>query len=346
MVVPDDIVEQILVRLDWKYLIHCMRVCKSWHSLVSGFRFAVSRFTYRNRRRQRICIIEDHPREHLVGSSNGLVCIFTRYLDYIVVNPLTRELKKLENHPDNKVIRPSLVGFGYDSSSDDYKVISGRQDYVNKDMQFHMFSVKSNVWKFVGEIECSSIRMVSFNHENNTCGILCNGALHWFVLDQHKNPVILSFDLSTEEFKELPQPDDANYKKPIAFTYYRLGMVEESLCIFHDHHPRCASIGQPRASPKWVMKNYDSRWWELLSHQDQWDNDFTLRLKNLIYYNRVKKSFFHEGKQCILNTLDYISAPIYVESLVSPQVNERPKNPVSRHVSGGRKRKRNTKIGF
>nr|XP_043625964.1 F-box protein At3g07870-like [Erigeron canadensis] len=81
----------------------------------------------------------------------------------------------------------------------------------------------------------------------NSAGILCNGALHWLMADQNRNPVqhILSFHLSKDEFKEIPIPADHRCK---VTDHTRLGIVEECLCIFDE-----SSCDQP----KWAMKNYN-----------------------------------------------------------------------------------------
>nr|GEW21119.1 hypothetical protein [Tanacetum cinerariifolium] len=42
--------------------------------------------------------------------------------------------------------------------------------------------------------------------QNEGTGTLCNGALHLLMKDQDNNHTILSFDLSKEEFKEIPLP--------------------------------------------------------------------------------------------------------------------------------------------
>lgn len=72
-----------------------------------------------------------------------------------------------------------------------------------------MLSLKSNVWKVIREVNYSF---------TNRFGILCNGAIHWFMNDQDNKKVILSFDLSEEEYKEILQPDDTRYQCPYYMT--------------------------------------------------------------------------------------------------------------------------------
>ncbi|GKC22516.1 F-box protein-like protein [Tanacetum coccineum] len=66
-------------------------------------------------------------------------------------------------------------------------------------------------------------------------GVFLNGALHWFAYDNKTTynfisgqpRVLLSFDLSREEFKEIPKPDDSRYHD----SYATLGIFEDNLCI-------------------------------------------------------------------------------------------------------------------
>ncbi|GJU97512.1 F-box/kelch-repeat protein-like protein [Tanacetum coccineum] len=110
-----------------------------------------------------------------------------------VSNPSTGEVKKLQRpqFDDNK---PTVFcwGFGYDSSTDDYKVVLV---YVNGNDQtcFQVLSLKSNVWKVLGKQNYTCEK-----HNRRKAGTLCNGALHWFMKDQNNKSVIISFDLSTE----------------------------------------------------------------------------------------------------------------------------------------------------
>ncbi|KAI3794146.1 hypothetical protein L1987_36774 [Smallanthus sonchifolius] len=52
---------------------------------------------------------------------------------------------------------------------------------------------------------------LKYVYVNGISGILCGGALHWFMSDDVKK-VIIYLDLSTEEFKEIPQSADEEYE--------------------------------------------------------------------------------------------------------------------------------------
>ncbi|XP_071725788.1 F-box/kelch-repeat protein At3g06240-like [Rutidosis leptorrhynchoides] len=202
---------------------------------------------------------------YLVGSSNGLICFAIDNSHLLLANPLTRQVKKLKNRPqcpnrDTNVYcyyaENSLCwGFGYDSVMDDYMVMVGfimKSEYVTC---FHVLSLKSNVWKLVGQVK--------YSHFSIT-GVLCNGALHWLMVDVNENKVILSIDLSENKFKEIPQPDDVMYQSFIGRSARpMLGTIEECLCIF-DREWLPQNL--------WKMNDYNvMRSWEMVGHDD-WEN--------------------------------------------------------------------------
>ncbi|KAM0024953.1 putative F-box domain-containing protein [Helianthus debilis subsp. tardiflorus] len=154
----DDLVEQILIRLDVKDLIRFKTVCKSWHSLITSPRF-VTRHLNRSYNEynnifgytsQRIVLAATYGHGHrLVGSSNGLVCIISISefsCNVLVCNPSTREVRQLR--PYSHLISSPLLcwGFGYDSSRDDYTVFVGARKGENQTC-FQVLSLKSNVWR-------------------------------------------------------------------------------------------------------------------------------------------------------------------------------------------------------
>ncbi|KAJ0941603.1 putative F-box domain-containing protein [Helianthus annuus] len=304
----EDVVEGILIRLDVKDLIRCKSVCKSWHSLITSPRFISSHLnrSYNKDRHdnkfghRRICLVNEFSSGYfLVGSCNGLVCIIcVGSCKLLVANPLTREVRELQL--PSLIGSPLCWGFGYDLSKDDYIVVVGAE--VGKFQTcFKVLSLKSNVWRVIGDVKYKFITKI---------GMLCNGALHWIVEDQNRKILILSYDLSEEEFKEIPQPeDDASYK--VTLRSY-LGIVKGCLCTFH------RSRFDSSVVDVWLMKKYNVKHsWELLPLDHKMKNDivqfFRLPADERFSYN-VKHSWFSR-------TLKHI----YVQSLVSPHVNVTPK---------------------
>ena len=232
--IPDDIYEKIFLRLDVRNLVRCKRVCKSWKSFICGSRFikAHLNLSYNSNENGHKRIGEAvfrivHRRAeypiNIIGYSNGLVCMFVDE-ELLVANPTTREVKTLQ-YPLDIVYDSPCWGFGYDFVTDDYKVVLGLTK-GNDQTWFQVNSLKSNAWKVVGEVDyiCSDLQCF---------GVLCNGAIHWVMhpKNNENEQVILSFDLSKEEFEEIPQPDDARCKfdnacKPNMI----LGIMEECLC--------------------------------------------------------------------------------------------------------------------
>ncbi|CAH1452896.1 unnamed protein product [Lactuca virosa] len=211
-----DVLPNILKRLNVRDLIRCKSVCKSWEKLISdsGFikfhmnysyqidyknndidrRIVMSRVSYRNG--SRVCYVDDRffdDRDcHLLGSSNGLVCISSFASQLVVTNPSTREVQTLQD-PQIHDTKHFCWGFGYDSSTDDYKVVLEFRKRVGWTC-FQVLSLKSNVWKLIGDVKYSFLSRI---------GILCNGALHWIMKDSsspNKKRVITSFRLSEEKF--------------------------------------------------------------------------------------------------------------------------------------------------
>ncbi|XP_076893367.1 F-box protein CPR1-like [Bidens hawaiensis] len=315
-----DVVEQILVRMDVEDVIRCMSVCKSWLSLISTPRFVKAHLNHNIKSdrdnqqlgHRRICHSNDmfdisDDIILIVGSCNGLVCISPRDVEIVVTNPLTREQKKLPTPPYQPhmcvlemISQEVCYGFGYDPCADDYKVIAGfrkRRD-DRKWTTFYAFTLKSNTWKVIKDVRYRNILQCK-------SGVLCGGALHRFMKDANKKKVIISFDLSTEEFKEIPQPDAHELECDI--NYFELGVLEDCLCI-------CLRWFSMYPMKKWVMKNNK---WELYTDHCQTKYD-------VVHFMPLK---LDSQKMCSLDGCirvpsgrAYIDESIYVKSLVSPHL--------------------------
>ncbi|MFS7916371.1 putative F-box domain-containing protein [Helianthus anomalus] len=120
----------------------------------------------------------------LVGSCNGLVCIFS-YLTWtnLVGNPLTREVRRL-NLPSFLLDRSLCWGFGHDLSEDDYTVVVADKKGENQTC-FYLLSLKSNVWRVIGEMKYRLLtcRVMSF-----ACSFSCLASgLYYLAFDAFIN---------------------------------------------------------------------------------------------------------------------------------------------------------------
>ncbi|XP_076923058.1 F-box/kelch-repeat protein At3g06240-like [Bidens hawaiensis] len=311
-----DVVEQMLIRLDVKDALRCKSVCKSWLSFISTPRFVKAHLNHNiksDRDNQQlghrrihdigsICYGVVLKSNYIVGSCNGLVCIYPVAGEFLVINPSTRQEKKLQMPPKGfeEAIGRRFVtwGFGYDSYSDDYKVVVGLE--TPPTTRFHVLSLKSNTWKVIGE---------SKYHSMGGNGILCDGVLYWFMANIIKlKLIIISFDLSTEELKKIPQPDDADYKTS-PFFKHKLGLIQDRLCIYS-----CPS------SKIWVMVNNK---WEQYIDRQQSEYDVAHYLSGVSDSQNKRGyvySFRHDDGHRVPCKMDYIRYSIFVKSLVSPHL--------------------------
>nr|GEV06303.1 hypothetical protein [Tanacetum cinerariifolium] len=245
---------------------------------------------------------------NIVGSSNGLVCIVhSSRACMSVANPSTRQFRILPKplpgyvaivHGEYNLIGP--IGFGYDSFSDDYKVVLGSRG--GSSCWFTVLSLKTNAWKHAGQFGCSQLVL-------QLVGAVCNGAIHWFMKADNSKYEIIAFDLSTEEFTEIPQPPDLG-----CTLSSRLGIIDGCLCI-------CYPTIYISDRPIWIMKTYNvkSSWTLLPPYAIH-----TLKCPKDDYVPHT--SFFTDDDDDKIE-LRYkesdLCAPIIVRSLVSPHVYRR-----------------------
>ncbi|XP_071687351.1 F-box protein CPR1-like [Rutidosis leptorrhynchoides] len=317
-----DVVELILARSDVEDVLRFKSICKSWYSLISSDYFVKAHLkrSYNNSREHgslRILlhwIINNVTNNKLrncmmVGSCNGLVCVSTKFKhEFLVTNPCTKEVRKLPMFPYK--IGINVWGFVYDFLTDDYKVVVGRNESKHH-IRFQVLSLKSDKWKFVGDGD-----YLNYNTDANTrnpyCGILYDGALHWYMdVTKKKKKVILSFDLSLEKFQEIPLPNEMEYKSDDRNV---LGLFEERLCILR----YCDAVAS--YTQIWVMKNYNC--WQLLPPDyegTKYGDAITAHVLNLTPDNTWRLCDDDKG------TIDLswyrwyhmITYPIFVKSLVS-----------------------------
>ncbi|KAL3506829.1 hypothetical protein ACH5RR_032211 [Cinchona calisaya] len=271
----------ILQNLPFKYLIRFQCVSKSWKALFSDPLFMKAR----NRRQIIVTSFEPSvdtldieasevprlvevkfPRTddmfQVLGSCDGVLLSILDGLSLLLWNPGTRIFHKLPgigSRDDTYV----FYGFGYDESSDDYKVVRGNcyTDYLydddgnvdysrrGKKREVHVYSRRSNSWKIVENCPYDEVLQVN--------GAYVDGFLYWLVYKKKGQELykrIGSFDLAEQKFKVLPQPKFNGH-------ILHLGDLEGFLCVVCNHYD-----SSPGGWTIWVMKEYGIResWTKLI----------------------------------------------------------------------------------
>ncbi|GJW18505.1 RNA-directed DNA polymerase, eukaryota [Tanacetum coccineum] len=109
----------------------------------------------------------------LIGSCNGLLCILNSYTP-LIYNPDTRIWSALP-----KVSYGAMHGFGYDESTDDYKVVA-----ITVRSKVKICSLKTGTWKKLGYFPHGYL-FSNINYQSYEFGKYSNGALHWAGGDQN-----------------------------------------------------------------------------------------------------------------------------------------------------------------
>ncbi|XP_026447161.1 F-box protein At3g07870-like [Papaver somniferum] len=136
---------------------------------------------------------------HLVGSCNGLVCIFIlhdKLRDPIYIfNPITKEEVYLpELVVTERMCKGTSSGFGYISSTNLYKIVRIFYPSHPHKGQIQVYTLGSSCgWRDKGT--------TSINMETGMGGIHVNGIIYWLGVDS-----IGSFDLADEEFRFVSVP--------------------------------------------------------------------------------------------------------------------------------------------
>ncbi|KAL5706787.1 hypothetical protein ACHQM5_024909 [Ranunculus cassubicifolius] len=190
----------------------------------------------------------------LIGIVNGLIGLSPVCDEFYVAdpcyvcNPITREYVILPKSPKIDMV-PLALGFGFDSITDDYKVIrilitkkesKIEDNEVEDENVVEVFTLGSREWRQVA-IEVPHIR-----HVLQHSGVFVNGRIHWLgYTNTGSSEVILSFNVATEEFDILLLPVQLLHS---GFSIWRrLLVLGDCLGLY------CGHYGGRNI---WVMKDY------------------------------------------------------------------------------------------
>ena len=211
---------------------------------------------------------------HFVGSCNGMSC-FTSSRSWSNVvylwNPSIRRFKRL---PNSQLFIMSL-GIGFDSQNNDFKVVGIPRTFAKPKPppEVEVYSLSSDSWKRV-ELGISW-RPNVVSHKFN-CVLtfpFVSGHLHWMIemieegggQEKHDTYTILSFDVNSEKFKELPLPGDEGSYITKCITSFKGKLALIKLGNGTQPHITQCSI--------WVMRDYGVI--------DSWNKLCVLSIENL-----------------------------------------------------------------
>ncbi|XP_008226960.1 PREDICTED: F-box/kelch-repeat protein At3g06240-like [Prunus mume] len=262
----------------------------------------------------------------MLGCCNGLLlCMFLYDPQLYLVNPATRQSKKLPEMPTQYQIDDryfcNVYGFGFDSSTHQHKVVNG-VIYTDEGVEFDVYTLETNSWRQIPYL---------FPYHIYPCrnkGTLLNGNLHWLGTrvigddDNHSSSLIVSLILTEEQefVREMPLPRELNSSQT---RRIKLGVFREWLCVTHED-----DYDQTTYNEFWVMKEYrvGKSWTKMrvsipywdLSHSGFWTKSHDLMVfgEKLVMYNFNNHSF---RNLCVRGIGKVSSVETYLESLVSPK---------------------------
>ncbi|KDP44416.1 hypothetical protein JCGZ_19431 [Jatropha curcas] len=191
----------------------------------------------------RMCVSWDFSSNNSVSGAD----FDSNYYSIIVWNPLIREYRILPMPASGDYVS---YGLGYDSVTDDYKVVQCgySKNHLIKQNALIVLSLKSNSMR--------KHENLKFNISYGQAGTFLHGALHWvaelansgWVADfANSGKIIVAFNLADEKIVQLKLPKDNN---GVRGNKYELSVIKGCLCYYtiSRNSTFCLNI--------WAMKEY------------------------------------------------------------------------------------------
>ncbi|KAF5764821.1 putative F-box domain-containing protein [Helianthus annuus] len=226
---PFELQEEIMKRLPVRSLIQFRSVSKSWKSLISSSRFVVDYSGQQQHlfvmheddsddfNQQCVSIVDDHTFPHqrvsvtipplvknlkdpsIVGGSHGLLCLYDFDLDAkememaVLWNPSIRKAVAVTNDP--KIIKINHIKQWKDVGS------------INCiPSQVEVFTLSTGAWRSSYSSNLPRKSIIWFRDQ-----VVIDGIHYWLATDRTSDvslyDLIISFDITNEEFKEVILPD-------------------------------------------------------------------------------------------------------------------------------------------
>nr|XP_023883770.1 F-box protein CPR1-like isoform X2 [Quercus suber] len=286
---PPEIITDIFLRLPVKSIITCTCVSKTWKYLIQNPTFISNHLHYSNNNSHPLlffCLPEENEKEQyvlhfdnnqdfneytrfdcdpfrVVGTCNGLIFLADDSYGhcYIIYNPCVRKFVKLPKPNINFSSHGcyDASGFGFDSKTNDYKVVrfvTLEQKVQKGKSRVEVYSLSTGKWRMV-----SALPPIAVARDSDSKAFV-NGALHWVALRKTRNELlffVMVFDLGEEVFHEIALPKSSDYWSGISISAYG-----NSLALFQRGYSiPCLNI--------WVMKDYAdaSSWTKIITLPDE-----------------------------------------------------------------------------
>ncbi|XP_070054996.1 F-box/kelch-repeat protein At3g23880-like [Nicotiana tomentosiformis] len=157
-------------------------------------------------------------------------------------NPSTRETIVLPHSDYSTVDRNRYTfGLGFDSSSNDYKVlkVNNEDDTLNE-----ILSVKSGSWRKLANKSCRNNVSCLFMHMDLA---FVHGAFHWLGRIQLPEFIVISFNISNETYRNEPLPEPVCLTMTVRESV--VSVLKGMLCVYSTYH-------DGSTFNLWVMKLY------------------------------------------------------------------------------------------
>ncbi|XP_042508940.1 F-box protein CPR1-like isoform X2 [Macadamia integrifolia] len=236
----------------------------------------------------------------VLGSCNGLLCISNSDEEILLWNPSIRRHHEVPFTPIEfpvRLLRSDLrhmfYGFGYDPTTDDYKLIRVVEFYDDDDYPYScdsevkVYSLCTNSWRRI-------LDMPYYLTCHCYYGVLANYALHWVAMRKTgpdtTSSFIVSFELRDEEYREVPLPDYVGDG-----FYMNLGVLGGQLCLLR--------IFSKVGVEVWVMKDYGVR--------DSWVKQSSLEQSAVIWpFCCIRPICYTKNGEVILDKYTADKAPL------------------------------------
>ncbi|KAG5597661.1 hypothetical protein H5410_038893 [Solanum commersonii] len=224
------------------------------------------------------CPSNNKPNRYEVLCCCDCLSLLQIFYDYLLWNPSTNESIQLPYIDYQESIR-STFGLGYDSISEDYKILKIDNGGDDSRPPSKFLALKSGSWR---KIDNHPRIFHNSTYRDGPLTFVC-GAFHWLSKDNVNKYFMISLNISSEVYKEIELPEEICNIPNMRFIKRNLSVIEGMLCAFCSClHPRWGTF------KLWVMKDYGIKesWTILYNIQDKY-----------IYHNLgIPKYIFANGQ--------------------------------------------------